>query len=177
MQQLAAAADSQKIASSGEESGDGASTGATVPSVVALSRLKMRPTFIQRPDPRAFRQSLRGLAHHLLRVGEEPRVAARHLAPSHLDRARLAVRQVGTPTDQQVLAHKEPVFLQHKRRAMRSLRDGLRRWGMGEVKKAADQREWGDVPPEVARALVECRRNRADTRLRFLNHGIFGPAF
>ena len=37
-------------------------------------------------------------------------------------------------------------------------------WDVGEVKKAAEQREWGEVPYEVARALVKCRRNRSDTR-------------
>ena len=72
---------------------------------------------------------------------------------------------MGTPTDQQSLAHKELVFLQHKRRVVRCLRDDLWRWGIGEVKKAAEQREWGAFPHEVSRALVECRRNRTDTRL------------
>ena len=38
--------------------------------------------------------------------------------------------------------------------------------GIGEVKKAAEQRQWGDVPQELARALMDCRRHRADTRLR-----------
>ena len=32
------------------------------------------------------------------------------------------------------------------------------------MKKAAEQREWGEVPYEVVRALVECRRNRTGTR-------------
>ena len=32
------------------------------------------------------------------------------------------------------------------------------------MKKTAEQRELRDVPYEVARALVECRRNRSDTR-------------
>ena len=72
---------------------------------------------------------------------------------------------MGTPADQQLLAHKELVSLQHERRAVRCLRDDLWRWGIGEVKKAAKQREWGDVPYEVARALVECRRNGTDIRL------------
>ena len=36
--------------------------------------------------------------------------------------------------------------------------------GIGEVKKTAERREWGEVLVEVARALVECRRNRSDTR-------------
>ena len=102
---------------------------------------------MQRPDPPAFWQYLRTLEHPALRAGEKSRDGARHLAPSRLDRSRLALRQMGTPADQQSLAHKELVFLQHKRRAMRCIR----------------QREWGDVPYEIARALVECRRNRSDT--------------
>ena len=53
--------------------------------------------------------------------------------------------------------------MQHKRRAACRLRDNLWRWGIGEVKKTAEQREWGEVPAEVARALVECRRNQSDT--------------
>ena len=119
---------------------------------------------MQRPDPRAFRQHLRTLARPSLRPGEKPREGARHLALSRLDRAQLALRQMGTPTDQQSLAHKELVSLQHKRRAVRCLRDDLWRWVIGEVKKAAGQRECGDVPYEVGRALVECWRNRSDTR-------------
>ena len=47
---------------------------------------------------------------------------------------------------------------------MRFLRDDLWHWGIGEVKKTAEQREWGEAPAEVARALVECQRNRSDTR-------------
>ena len=117
---------------------------------------------MQRPDSRAFLQ--RTLAQPALRSGEKLQEGARHLALSRLDRARLALRQMGTPTDQQSLAHQELVFLQRKRRAVRCLRDDLWRWGIAEVKKTAEQREWGDVPYEVARALVECRRNRSDTR-------------
>ena len=86
------------------------------------------------------------------------------MPPSGLDRARLVLRQMGSPADQQSLVRKELVFLQHKRRAMRCLRDDLWRWGIGEVKKAAEHREWGDGPYEVARALMECRRKRSDTR-------------
>ena len=114
----------------------------------------MRPPSLQRPDPRAFQQYLRTLAHPSLRAGEGSRGGARHLAPSRLDCARLALRQKGTPADQQSLAHKELVFLQPRRRTVRCLRDDLWRWGIGEVKKVAEQREWGDVPYEVARALV-----------------------
>ena len=115
----------------------------------------MRPSFLQRPDPRTFRQYLRTLAHPSLRAGEEVAGGgATHLAPSRLDRARLSLHQMGTPADQQSLAHKELVFLHHKRRTVRRLRDDLWRWGIGEVKKAAEQREWGDVPYEVARPLV-----------------------
>ena len=109
---------------------------------------------MQRPDPRAFRQYLRTLVHPALRAGEESRGGARHLAPNLLNCARLALRQMGTPENQQSLAHKELVFLQHTRRTLRCLRDDLWRWGIGEVKKAAEQREWGHVPYEVARALV-----------------------
>ena len=87
----------------------------------------------------------------------------RHLAPSRLDGSRLALRQLGVAIDQRSLC-KELVFLQHKRRAARYLRDDLLRWGIWEVTKAAEQREWGEVPYEVARALVEFRRNRSDTR-------------
>ena len=32
------------------------------------------------------------------------------------------------------------------------------------MKRTAEQQEWGEVPVEVSRALVECRRNRSDTR-------------
>ena len=109
---------------------------------------------MQRHDPRAFRQYLRTLVHPFLLAGEKSRGGAKHLALSRLDRTRLALRQMGTPADQQSLAHKELIFLQHKRRAVRCLRADLWRWGIGEVKKAAEQREWGDVPYEVARALV-----------------------
>ena len=80
---------------------------------------------MQRPDPRAFRPYLRTLAHPSLRAGEESRGRARHLAPSRIDRAQLALRQMGTPADQQSLAHKELVFLQHKRRAVRCIRAAL----------------------------------------------------
>ena len=119
------------MASSGEATGEGASPRDTVLSAVALSRLRMRPSFMQRPDPRAFRQYLRTLAHLSLRAGEKSREGARHLAPSRLDRPRLALRQIGTPVHQQSLAHKKPVFLQHKRRAVRCRQDDLWRWGIG----------------------------------------------
>ena len=152
------------MASSEEDAGEGASPRATVLSAVALSRLRMRPSFIQRPHPRAFRQYLRTLAHPSSRPGENSREVVRHIAPSRLDRVRLALRQLGVGIDQRSLSCKELVFLQDKRRAARCLRDGLWRWGIGEVRKAAEQREWGEVSYEVARALVECRRNRSDTR-------------
>ena len=86
------------------------------------------------------------------------------MAPSRLDRVWLALRQLGIAIDRDSLARKEIIYLQHKRRATRSLRDGLWRWGIEALKRAAEQREWGEVPGEVARALVECRRNRSDTR-------------
>ena len=109
------------MASNGQDAGEGASPLATVISAVALSRLRMRPSFVQRPDPRAFRQCLRTLGHPPLCPGENVREGVRHLAPSRLDRARLALRHMGTSADQQSLAHKELVFLQHKRRATRCL--------------------------------------------------------
>ena len=96
-------------------------------------------------------------------LGREHDGGVSHLTPSHLERARLALRQLGAAIDRQSLASKEFLFLRHKRRATR-LRDDLWRWGIGEVKKTAKQREWGEVPGDVARALVECRRNRSDTR-------------
>ena len=71
---------------------------------------------------------------------------------------------MGIAADQRALARKKLVFLQHKPRAMRHLRDDLWRWSIGKVKKAAEQRKWGDLPYEVARAPVECRRNRSNTR-------------
>ena len=86
----AAAEEEQPIASSGEKTGEGASPRTAVLSAVALSRLRMRPSFMQWPDPRAFGQYLRTLAHPSLRASEESPETARHLAPSHLDRARLA---------------------------------------------------------------------------------------
>ena len=159
-----AAKEEQPKASSGEVAGEGASPRATVFSVVALNRLRMRPSFMQRHGPRACQQYLRSLAHPSLCSGEKSWERARHLAPSGLDRASLALRQMETPADQQSLSHKELVFLQHNRRAARCLRDDLWRWSIGEVKKTAEQREWGDVPYEVARALVKCRKNRSDTR-------------
>ena len=152
------------MASSGDDAGEDASPRATVLSAIALSRLRMRPSFMQRPDPRAFWQYLRTLAHPSLRSGESSRKGVRHLAPSRLDRARLALRQLGVAIDKRSLSRKELVFLQHKRRAARCLRDDLWRWGIGKVKNTAEQKEWGEVPYEVARALVECRRNRSDTR-------------
>ena len=153
------------MASSGNDTAEGASPRTMVLSAVALSRLRVRPSSMQRPDPRAFRQYVRMLAHPPLLAGEESLEEAGHFAPSRLDRVRLALRQMGTPADLQSLAHKELVFLPHKRRAVRCLRDDLWRWAIGEVKKAVEQRECGDVPYEVARALVDCRRTRTDTRL------------
>ena len=84
--------------------------------------------------------------------------------PSRLDRARLALCQLGVAIDGWSLASKELLYLQHKLGAARCLRDDLWRWDIGEVKKTAKQQGWGKVPAEVARALVECRRNRPDTR-------------
>ena len=152
------------MASSGEDAGEGASPQATVRSPVALSRLRMRPSFTQRPDPRAFRQYPRTVAHPSLLPGQNSRQGVRHFAPSRLDRAQLTLRQLGIAADQRSLSRKELVFLQYKRRAAGCLRKDLWRWGIGEVNKAAEQRQWGDVPYEVARASVECRRNRSDTR-------------
>ena len=101
---------------------------------------------MQRPDPQAFRQCLQTLAHPSLRSGEKSREGARHLAPRLLDRASLGLRQRGIAAEQRSVSRKELVFLKHKRHAARYLRNDLCRWGMGEVKKAAEQREWGDVP-------------------------------
>ena len=119
---------------------------------------------MQRPHPRAFRQYLRTLAYPCLCLGEAPKEGRGHLAPSRLDRAQLVLRQLGIGIGQDSLARKDILYLQHKRRDARSLRDDLGRWGIGEVKRATEQREWGAVPGEVARASVECRRNRSDTR-------------
>ena len=119
---------------------------------------------MQRLAPRAFRQYLRTLAHSSLRLGDAAKEGGGHLAPIPLDRARLALRQMGIAIDRQSLVSKALLFLQHKRRAARIPRDDVWRWNIGEVKKTAEQREWGEVPGEVARALVECRRNRSDTR-------------
>ena len=152
------------MASSGEDAGEGASPRATVLSAVALSRFRMRPSFMEPPDPRAFRQHLGTLAHPSLRPGENSREGVKHLAPSRLDGARRALRQLAVAIDKRSLLCNERVFLQHKRRAARCLRDDLWRWGIGEVKKAAEQQERRELPYEVARALVECRRNRSDTR-------------
>ena len=148
------------MASSADDADEGASPRATVLPAVAPSRLRMRPSFRQRPDPRVVRQYLRTFAHPSLRSGEKSREAPGRLAPSQLDRARVALRQMGTSADQQSLGHKELVFVQHKRRAALCLREDLRRWGIAEVQQGEDQRAWGDVPYEVARDLVERRRNR-----------------
>ena len=108
-----------------EDAGEGASPRATVLSAVTLSRLRIRPSFMQRPDSRAFWQYLRTLAHPSLRSGESSREGVRQLAPSSMDRARLALRQLETAAVQRLLSRKELVFLQYKRRAARSLRDNL----------------------------------------------------
>ena len=113
------------MASSGEDAGEGASPRATVLSAAALSRLEMRPSFMQRPGPRAFRQYLRTLAHPSLRPGDYSRTGARHLALSRLVRARVVLRQLGLAADQPSLSRNELVFLQHNRRAARYLRDDL----------------------------------------------------
>ena len=60
----------QQTVSSRQDAGEGGSPRATVLSAVALSRLRMRPSFMQRPGPRAFRQYLRTLAHPSLRLGD-----------------------------------------------------------------------------------------------------------
>ena len=129
--------------SSGEDAGEGASPRGTVLSAVDLSRLTMRPSFMQRPESRAFRQHLRALAHPSFRPGENSRPAVRRFAASRLDQARLALRQLGVAVHHHSLSCKKLVFLQHKRPAARCLRHGLWRWGIGEVKQAAEQREWG----------------------------------
>ena len=61
------------MASRGEDADEGASPRATVLSAVSRNRLRMRPSFMQRPDPRAFRQYLRTLSHPSLRPGEKSR--------------------------------------------------------------------------------------------------------
>ena len=71
---------------------------------------------MQRPDSRAFRQYLRTLAHPSLRPGEKSREGARHPAPSRLDRARLALRQLRVAVAQRPLSCKALVFLHNKRR-------------------------------------------------------------
>ena len=110
-------------------------------STVALRRLRMGSSFMQQPDPRAFRQYLRTLAHPSLHLGKTAKEGGGHLAPSRLDRARLALRQLGLAIDRRPLPSKELFFLQqHKRRAARCLRDDLWRWGTGEVKKTTEQR-------------------------------------
>ena len=151
------------MASNGEDAGENGGPQATVPSTVALRRLRMRPSFMQRPDTRAFRQYLRTLAHLSLRLGGTAKEEGGHLALCRVDRARLALRQLKGAIDRRALASKELLFLQHKRLAARCLRDYLWRWSIGEVKKTAEKREWGEVSIEVARALVECRRNRSHT--------------
>ena len=87
------------MVSSGKNAGEGGSPRATVLSAVALSGLRMRPSFMQRPDPRAFRQYLRILAHPSLRSSENMREGVGHVAPSRLDRARLALCQLGAAID------------------------------------------------------------------------------
>ena len=84
---------------SGEESGEGARSRTTILSAVPLSRLRMRPSFIQLPDPRAFRQYFRTLGHPSFPSGEESQEEARHRAPSRLDRARLVLQQLQTLTN------------------------------------------------------------------------------
>ena len=133
------------MASSGEDAGENDGPQATVPSTVALRRPRMRPSFMQRPDPRAFRQYLRTLALPSLRPGGTAKEGGGHLALCRVDRARLALLQLRVAIDRRALARKELLFLQHKRRAARCLRDDLWRWGIGEVKKTAEKREWGEV--------------------------------
>ena len=137
--------------SSGEDAGKNGGPQATVLSNVALRRLRMRPFFMRRPDLLAFRQYLGTLAHPSLCLDGTVKEGEGHLAPSRLDRARLALRQLGVAIERRWLASKELLFSQPKRRAARCLRDDLWRWGIGEVKKTAKQREWGKVPAEVAR--------------------------
>ena len=96
---------------------------------------------MQRAAPGAFRQYLRTLAHPSLRLGEAAEEGRGHLAPSRLDRARLALRQLRIAIGRESLARKEVLYLQQKRRAARSLRDELWRWGIGEIKRTAEQRE------------------------------------
>ena len=68
---------------------------------------------MQRPDLQAFRQYLRTLAHPPLRLGQAAKERGDHLAPSRLDRARLALCPLGVAIDKQSLASKELLFLQH----------------------------------------------------------------
>ena len=58
------------MASIGEDAGENGGFQAAVLSTIALRRLEMRPSFMQRPDPRAFRQYSRTRAHPSLRLGE-----------------------------------------------------------------------------------------------------------
>ena len=61
------------MVSSGEDAGENGDPQATVFSTVAIRRHRMRSFFMQQPDPRAFRQYLRTLAHPSLRYGKPQR--------------------------------------------------------------------------------------------------------
>ena len=87
------------MASTTEDALENGDLQATVLSTIALRGRTMRPSVMQRPDPRAFRQYLRTLAHPALRFGEPAKQGGGHLAPSRLDRARLALRQLGLAID------------------------------------------------------------------------------
>ena len=73
---------------------------------VALRRLWIRPSFMQRPDLQAFRQYLRTLAHPSLRLEEAAKEGGGHLASSPLDGARLDLRQMGIAINRESLARK-----------------------------------------------------------------------
>lgn len=115
--------ESRKAVSTGEMSGQKAYPRATVLLAVPLTRLRMRPSFMQRQDPLAFLHYLCTLAHPSLCPGEEPREGERYTAPIGLVRSPLAARPVGSQTDKQLVAHKELAFLYHRRRAVPSRRE------------------------------------------------------
>ena len=73
------------MASSGEGAGENDGPQATVLSAVALRRLRMMPSIMQRPDPRAFRQYLRTLVHPSVRLGGIAKEGGGQIAPNRLE--------------------------------------------------------------------------------------------
>lgn len=60
---------------------------------------------------------------------------------------------------------KEIAYLEWRRRAYRAFRDDLWKWGILALRQQAATRGWGTVPQTLAERIVQCRRNRVDTRL------------